>query len=237
MEEEVIFPSMQDILGDHIAFEGDELGLTDTVKLVEEKINEGGWDQRPIVATILGTSLGAEILGMDLPEEIADNFGIAFPALVNEMVRLLWEHKPGDELVPLLQGMMDEAVGGGFQGILMSVEGWGMSEPDKEKEPELHAAFEKARLEGNFAAYPRSVEARDTWIVSPVSEMFWVHRNRGQEPEYTRISGEQWHQFRYGRLIEASRNYLRVLLTLMQMKGLTNDAVTEYWKKEHEREH
>lgn len=209
------------------------------VELAEERIQKDGWDQKPLLCVIIASAMGAEVLSVGLPEEITADMGEMFPRMTNDMIGYFAEEYKNnpDDLPDLFKRLMEEVLGPGLFGVLISAEGWNYPEPDPKTEPELHAQWAVHASSGKFNdTYTGSrVEERNTWLMTLKSDVHWISRARGEEPTYQFISGQNWEDDQWGSMIEATRQFIRVLLTLILIKGYRNNEVMTYWHGEAER--
>jgi len=229
-------PELEEALGTQVV-KVEEISYEKVVFVVEAEINEQGWDQYPLVAFLIGDENAAQVVAFPMPKPVLEYFADAFPMLVQHMADFLRSYNPrGDEpLPPMMQTIIDDVLGYGFVGILFSLEGWTVPEPDKDTEPEKHEEWQKARRENTFHEHDDRIETRQTFIVTPISDFYWLGRLRGEKPSYQFISGDNWEPFSRGMVVETARNFMRVILTLQMLKGLVSDEVLDYWHRDLQR--
>lgn len=232
---DIFTQTAREFFGDDLGTETavvDEMSYPAILRSTEARIEEGGWDQPPIVGTMRGNELGAEVGQLLLPDEINENFPIAFPRFVLDLTRYINKFGVEGEHAPFLRTLQTDFLGPTFQGVFMSSEGWTVLEPDRDTEPEKWTEWERAQRVQEFHIHPDRIETRITMFITPNSDVYWITRNRGEEPQEFHVGGEEWVDGQLGMLSEFLRGFLRACIALNYLQGLGNDEVAAYWARQ-----
>jgi hypothetical protein len=195
------------------------------LRATEERINAGGWDQRPKICIVSGNENMAAVEEIQVPDEVTDNFFVGFPTFVSVMSELIWENRRQKTFPGLIQHIRDNILGPSFYGVLVTFEGWAVSEPDPIKEPEKWADFVVAAVTaGGLSTHPDRVETRWTIMMAANKQAIGIMRRRDQGIEYRdNINNPK------NPVLRAMMTFLGSLLALMIHKGLTNDEIFKHW--------
>ena len=211
----------------------DDLSLKVILEATEARINEEGWDQRPVLAFVRGNDMGAETAQLVLPDEVAANFPHHFPRFANDLVTYVGTHRDGGPYAEWIKALQEEFLGPSFQGVVLSVERWSVREPNREADPSAWAKWKDDYANGRLHEREDRVENRITALLTPDSDFHQVARNRGGEPKYLFTSGEGWEFGQFGMIPEALRTLMRALVALQFLSGLVNEETSAYWTAEY----
>ena len=210
----------------------DVLDFESILRALEEKINAGGWEQKPSLLVLRGNEIGAELLQFELPPEMVENFPRGFAGFTTELTHYIAKHRDGGPNAEFIQMLQQEYLGPAFQAIVVSTEGWTVPEPDPDN-AEQWAEWRKAANEGNFHEHPDRIELRVTALLSTVSDFHVIKRDRNDSIDYLMVPGKDWELGAQGGMTEVMRALIRAFVGLNLLQGLSNKEITDYWQGEY----
>lgn len=239
-------PDWEEILGvkDSREFFGDDLPKLHIVETLdfehilrsaEEQVNKGGWDQPPMMLFLRANDVGAELLQLDMPPDMASNFPQEFGRYVKQLMDYITEFRDKGPYEDHIKSLQNDFLGPAFQAIIVSTEGWSVPEPNP-LDVEAWKAWKQAAADGTFHEREDRVETRITALLTTVSDFCVIKRDRESDQiDYLTVPGEDWEWGAQGGVVEMMRIFMRACIALNVLQGLMNEEVKDYWNREYQR--